>query len=497
MQTKDFINNEYITANKADESFFIKSPADLKDELGEVFSTYSHVDQAVEAANLAFPKWRDLKKEKRFEYLNRLAEIFMSKKLMIAETISRETGKPLWESTGEASALVAKIKVTLEHSMKLVEDHKIAGALPGGVDGWIRYRPKGVMAVIGPFNFPAHLPNGHMVPALATGNTVVFKPSDKTPFTGQIIADCFKEAEFPEGVFNLVQGRVETGRRLVSHKNVSGVLFTGSYDVGLKIKQDTLEHYWKSLALEMGGKNSSIIWDDADMDKSVYESLMGGYLTAGQRCSCTSLIHVHESRYDEFLEKFYKAAKKIKIGHWKRDDVFMGPLISEDSVERYLRYQQIALREGAECVMRGKKLEDLAEEGHYVTPSIYTLDNFTKDSVYLNQEIFGPNVAVIKAKDFDETLDTVDSSDFGLVSALFTKDKTKYEKALKSLNVGLLNWNRTTNGASSKLPFGGTKKSGNGHPSAHHAVYYCTTPVSSLEDPQTFKDVKLPPGLEL
>jgi len=497
MYLGDYINNSFVKSDRPDESFVIKSPADYKDILGEIHSNYSHVDQAVEAATKAFPKWRDLKKEARFEYLNRLAEIFLSKKSLLAETISRETGKPLWESTGEASALVAKIKVTLEHSMKLVEDQKIEGALPGGVDGWIRYRPKGVMAVVGPFNFPAHLPNGHIVPALATGNTIVFKPSDKTPFTGQLMAECFKEAGFPDGVFNLIQGQVETGRRLVSHKNVHGVLFTGSYDVGLKIKQQTLEQYWKSLALEMGGKNSSLIWEDADIDKAIYESLMGAYLTAGQRCSCTSVIHVHESIHDEFLDRFYKAAKKIKIGHWKSDDIFMGPLISEDAVEKYLRFQQIALREGAECIMRGKKLEDFSHEGNYVTPSVYTMKNFNKDSVYLNQEIFGPNIAVLKSTDLEETLSVIENSEFGLVSAIFTKNKANYEKALSMLNVGLLNWNRTTNGASSKLPFGGTKKSGNNRPSAHHAVYYCTTPVSSLEDPQSFSDVKLPPGLEL
>jgi succinylglutamic semialdehyde dehydrogenase len=497
MYSGDFINNVYVKSTRPDERFNVVSPADFKDVMGEVMVNYSHVDQAVEAAHKAFPAWRDLKKEKRFEYLNRLSEIFLSKKEVMAETISRETGKPLWEATGEASALVAKIKVTLEHSMKLVEDQKIPSALPGEVDGWIRFRPKGVMAVVGPFNFPAHLPNGHIIPALATGNTVVFKPSDKTPFTGQVMADCFKEAGFPDGVFNLVQGQVETGRRLVGHKLVSGVLFTGSYGVGLKIKQDTLEHYWKSLALEMGGKNSSIIWEDADIDKAIYESLMGAYLTAGQRCSCTSIIHVHESKYDEFLDRFYKAAKKIKIGHWKEKDVFMGPLISEEAVEKYLRFQQIALREGAECVMRGKKLEDLHFEGNYVTPSVYTMKSFKRDSVYLNQEIFGPNIAVLKAQDLEETLDIVDSSEFGLVSAIFTKDKKNYERALAKLNVGLLNWNRTTNGASSRLPFGGSKKSGNYRPSAHHAVYYCTVPVASLEDPQTMDDVSLPPGLVL
>lgn len=494
MYKGDFIAGKFLKPQIADSSFTKVSPSDLDDCVGEVQVGFAHVNQAVESAHEAFDTWSILSISERADHLRRLAKVFESKKEAFAEIISRETGKPLWESRTEAGALVGKINVTLEHSVKLVGEEKISGALPG-VDGFIRYRPKGVMAVVGPFNFPAHLPNGHIVPALLTGNTVVFKPSDKTPFTGQLMAECFMEAELPPGVFNLVQGLGETGKRLVAHRQVQGVLFTGSYDVGLKIKQETLNQYWKILALEMGGKNASLIWEDAEIDKAVYESLMGGFLTAGQRCSCTSVIYLHENIYETFMDKFYQAAKKLKIGHWK-SDVFMGPLIGEDAVEKYLRFQQIALREGAECLMRGKKLET-DHKGHYVTPSIYMVPEFNEDSVYLTSEIFGPNVAVVKVNDFDLTLKKMNASQFGLVASVFTQERELFDRALGKLNVGLLNWNRTTNGASSKLPFGGTKKSGNHRPSAHHAVYYCTTPVASLEDGTQFGDVKLPPGLEL
>lgn len=491
----DFIFGDYKKVEKKDESFDVISPADKKDILGTVDVVYKHVDFSVESAQAAFKKWSHFSLKERMDYMYRLAEVFNQKKEVFAEVISRETGKPLWETRTEAAALIGKINITLEYSLKLVQDKKVPAALPG-VDGIIRYRPKGVMAVLGPFNFPAHLPNGHIIPALVTGNTVVFKPSDKTPFTGQLMADCYQEAGFPEGVFNLVQGGVKTGKRLVVHPGVNGILFTGSYDVGLKIKQETLSQYWKVLALEMGGKNASLIWEDADLEKATYESLMGCFLSAGQRCSCTSLLFVHENIYDRFLEKFYEAAKNIKIGHWKDDGVFMGPLISSEAVEKYITFQQIALREGAECIMRGKKLE-LDHEGNYVSPSIYSVKDYSLDSVYLTQEIFGPNAALIKVNDFDKALDDINSSPFGLVASLFTQNRDFYEKALRELNVGLLNWNRTTNGASSKLPFGGTKKSGNDRPSAHHAVYYCTTPVASLEDHTTYADVNLPPGLKV
>jgi len=495
MYLGDYINGEFSKIDAADETFEVISPADFKDHIGTVPVKFGHVDEAVTSASAAFKSWSRLSLEKRTEYIQRLSEIFLSKKEQFAETISRETGKPLWETRTEAGAIVGKIKITLEHSLKLVAEEKIKNALPN-VDGVVRFRPKGVMSVIGPFNFPAHLPNGHIVPALLTGNTIVFKPSDKTPFTGQLMAECYEEAKFPKGVFNLIQGKAESGKRLVSHKDVQGVLFTGSYDVGLRIKQDTISQYWKTLALEMGGKNTSVIWKDAALDKAVYETLMGGFLSAGQRCSCTSIVFVHEDIYDSFLNKFYEAAKKIKIGHWSEAENFMGPLISEESVEKYITFQQIALREGAECIMRGKKLE-LSHAGNYVSPSIYAMQEYKSDSVYLTQEIFGPNVAVIKVNDFEKTLEDINSSHFGLVSSVFTQDKSLYEQAYQTLNVGLLNWNRTTNGASSRLPFGGTKKSGNDRPSAHHAVYYCTTPVASLEDYSSIDDVKLPPGLEL
>lgn len=492
----DYIAGAFLKPDEINESFEVLSPSDLKDSLGKVDVCYSNVDKAVASARKAFDSWSELSVDERKKYIQNLSKVFAAKKDEFAKVISRETGKPLWESKTEAGALVAKINVTLDYSLKLVDEEKIEGALPG-VDGFVRYKPKGVMAVIGPFNFPAHLPNGHIIPALVTGNTVVFKPSDKTPFTGQLMAECYKEAGFPEGVFNLIQGQVETGKRLVTHRSVDGVLFTGSYDVGLKIKEDTLNQYWKVLALEMGGKNASLIWEDADVDKAVYECLMGCFLTAGQRCSCTSVIYLHEKVYDEFLDKFYEAAKKIKVGHWSDEGAFMGPLINEAAVEKYLRYQQIALREGAECLMRGKKLEETEYEGCYVTPSIYLVPEFSEDSVYLTSEIFGPNVAVIKVKDFDLTMKQMNASHFGLASAVFTKSEDLFRKALRKLNVGLLNWNRTTNGASSKLPFGGTKKSGNDRPSAHHAVYYCTTPVASLEDQTELDLSKLPPGLSL
>ena len=489
----DFIDGQFVDIVEGDAEWAISSPADLKETVFQAKAKYDNLEKAVEAANRAYKTWKVTPQAQRNEYLMKLHDLYVANKERMAEAISRETGKPLWESLTEAGALAGKIKITLEHSMKLIEDVKVENALPS-IDGYIRHQSRGVMAVLGPFNFPCHLANGHIVPAVATGNTIVFKPSEKTPATGQLMAEMIEQAGFPKGVFNLVQGQGETGKRLAGHEYVDGVLFTGSYDVGLKIKQETLQHHWKILALEMGGKNASVIWDDCDFEKATYETLVGAFLTSGQRCSGTSRVILKRGMKEKFLDRFYKAAKKIEIGHWK-DNPFMGPLISEDSVEKYVRFQEIALREGAEKVMRGKPLE-LATPGHYVTPSIYDVKQFNPKSVYQKSEIFGPNVAIYTVDEIEEALEINNSTGFGLVMSIFTKDEALYKKALMEAKVGLLNWNRTTNGASSRMPFGGRGKSGNDRPSAHFAVNYCTVPVASLEDHTELDTSKLMPGID-
>jgi len=493
----DFINGKFILLDKMDKfdgQFKDISPADLTDQLLTVNYKLDHVEQAIDSAKKAYLPWATLSLDERKKYILRLKELFIAHESEMAEAIARDTGKALWDATTEAKALSAKIDITMNESMKLVQEERITNALPQ-VDGVIRYRSRGVMAVIGPFNFPAHLPNGHIIPALLTGNTIVYKPSEQTPYVGQLYSQIFEKAQFPTGVYNMVHGESETGRKLVAHESVDGVLFTGSYEVGLKIKQETMNHYWKILALEMGGKNATVVWEDADIDKAIYETIVGAFMSSGQRCSGTSRVILHDKIADEFTERFYKTTKKLTIGHWSTNS-FMGPLINAGSVEKYIRFQEMANRENCENLMRGKVL-DLDFKGHYVTPSIHLVKRFDKNSVYQKTEIFGPNVAIYRSSDFDNTMEMVNSTGYGLVMALFTKNKELYQQALLQARVGLLNWNRTTNGASSRLPFGGMGKSGNDRPSAHFAVQYCTVPVASLEDHTTLDKTKLLPGVVL
>lgn len=432
----DYIGGQFIKPGRPDGEWTKTSPANLKETVIELSYEFDHVEKACVAAREAYKDWCHIPATKRFEYLQRLKEVYLSHKEELAEVIARETGKPMWEALTEAQGMAGKIDITINHSMKLVAEERVENALPG-VDGFIRFKPRGVMAVVGPFNFPGHLPNGHIIPALAAGNTVVFKPSDKTPAVGQLMAAYFEEAGFPPGVFNLVQGLGPSGKRLVESENVDGVLFTGSYEVGLKIKQSTMTHYWKILALEMGGKNCAVVMDDADLEKAIYENIVGAYLTSGQRCSCTSKIILHKNIYDKFLDVFYATAKKLTIGHWS-ENPFMGPLIDADSVEKYIRFQEIAKREGGESLMRGKALE-LDSQGHYVTPSITLVPKWDKASVYQKSEIFGPNVGIYKVDDFDQALEINNATGFGLVLSVFSKKRAEYERALIDARVGLVN----------------------------------------------------------
>ena len=488
----DYIDGKFIIETKPNGEIKDISPADLTDTVLAAPFFHDHIEAACAAARKAYPLWAALSMDERKNYLLRLKEIFINNEAEMAQVIARDTGKSLWDATTEAKALSGKIDITLNYSLKLIAEEHVPNALPG-VEGVIRYRSRGVMAVVGPFNFPAHLPNGHIIPALISGNTIVFKPSEQTPAVGQLMAKLIDQAQFPKGVFNMVQGDSEAGRRLVVNEEVDGILFTGSYEVGLKIKQETMNHYWKILALEMGGKNATVVWEDADLDKAIYETLVGAFMSTGQRCSGTSRIFLHEKIADEFTERFYQAAKKLTIGHWS-ENPFMGPLINAQAVEKYIRFQEIANRENCENIMRGKSL-DLKYKGYYVTPSIHLVKKFDTGSVYQKSEIFGPNVSIMKVNDFSETMKFVNSTGYGLVMALFTKSRELYDKALLESRVGLLNWNRTTNGASSRLPFGGLGKSGNDRPSAHFAIQYCTIPIASLEDPTGFDMSKILPGI--
>ena len=485
----NFINGEFKIPSDVSGEWVSRSPADLNDEFGRFQYSYRSVEDAVKCARDAFSAWKKTPVSTRAEILKKLQGALARRKEEIAEVIAREAGKPQWEAAAEVGAMIENIGVVLEHSLPVVGDYDIP-------NGACRHRPLGVAAVVGSFNYPGDLPNGHILPALLTGNTVVFKPSEKSPMAGQLLAECFSETGLPPGVFNLVQGEKELSRRLCVHDGVDAGLFTGSYEVGTRIKQDTLQQHWKLLVLQMGGKNPAIVWKDADLNLAIRETLTGAFITGGQRCTSTSRVIIDNSLLEEFVERFHEKAKAFSIDNPLKNP-FMGPLIDQTSVDRYMKFFGIAAREGSEIIMRGKILE-LDVSGNYVTPSICVVNDPSVDkankSVYQQTEVIGPNIAVIGVDDLDHAVALANASQYGLVSSVFTKDQEIFQKCFNELEFGLVNWNESTITTSMRLPYMGLKKSGNHRPGELLAPLYCQQPVSTVQrkDTNVFEEY---PGL--
>jgi succinylglutamic semialdehyde dehydrogenase len=469
------------------------NPGDPGDVIAEFPWQAETIDLAVAAAKRGFRTWRHTSLEERAELLQKYATALKKHHERLAQAISREMGKVLWEARGEVNGMIAKVGITLNESMRLVQDWQ-----PEGVQGWLRYRPRGVMAVIGPFNFPGHLPNGHIVPAIATGNTVIFKPASHCPAVGQIMAECFHEAGFPDGVFNLVQIPGRHCDDLVLHKDVDGVLFTGSTGIGMRIEELTLHQNWKITALEMGGKNAAIVMDDAPMEQSLYEVLTAAFLTSGQRCTATSRIICQRGIADEFSRRLAQATKELAAGVQTDPNVFMGPVVDRKSAEAFDHWQKVATAEGAETLVAGGLMASPpVEGGAYVRPSLHRVHSIDKQSTYQVDELFAPDSCIYTVDTLEEAMALADDTDYGLACSIFTSDRAKYLKVIDDVRCGVINWNRSTVGASSKLPFGGMKGSGNGHPAALFSTLYCTYPVASLEDDKPFDPTSLLPGVTL
>ena len=346
-------------------------PADLNHHLWTLPIENRDIDKVIESAMKGFKTWKKTSSNDRFSYLKKFQDQLIKRKEEIATAISLETGKPFWEALTEAQAVIGKVDVTIQESFPRIETKKYPELMPG-VDGSVYYKPLGPCLIIGPFNFPCHLANGQILSALIAGNSVIFKPSEKTAYSGQLLMECFHEANFPAGAVNLIQGRGDLAARLLNEKTIKGIYFTGSKEVGGKILKSTHKDLNKLVALELGGKNTCIINKDADIDHALLEILKASFWTTGQRCVSTSKVVIHKSIEESFISRFHALAKRIIIDHpINFDEVpFMGPLVDEKSMENYLVFMGMAIREGAEEIMRGKRLEKKFP-GYYVTPSIH------------------------------------------------------------------------------------------------------------------------------
>jgi len=310
------------------------------------------------------------------------------------------------------------------------------------------------------------------------------------------MAECADAAGLPAGVFNLVQVPGRVADRLVSHPSVDGILFTGSTEVGERIESIVGDQVGKICALEMGGKNATIVLDDANMDLAVYEVLQGAFGNAGQQCTSTSRVILQRGIADLFCERLVAATEAIRVGHPEDPEVFFGPLVDLKSAEAFAAYQDIANKEGAETLVKGG-LHDRppVKGGAYVLPSVHRVARADPASRYQRDELFAPDTCVYTVDSLEQAIELAEDTEYGLACALISESEAAYKEVLRGVRVGILNWNQSTVGASSALPFGGMKRSGNGHPAAAFSTLYCTYPVASLENAKTFSPEALPPGV--
>ncbi len=473
----DYVDGHFALPEHSSGEIALEEPGDLAALTGAFPFSWDAVDAAVGAARRAYPRWRDAASSERAVCLRRFAEIIEADREHLAELIAREVGKPLWEASTEVSAMVGKVAITLDQGLDLVQERSFQAA-GRRVARW-SWHSRGVLAVLGPFNFPGHLSHGHIVPALATGNCVVLKPSEHAPATAQRYAELADRAGFPPGVLNVVQGDGEQGARLSAHAGVAGVLFTGSYAVGRRILEATLDQPHKLVALEMGGKNGVLVCEDANLEVAAADIAFATCVTAGQRCSMTSRVIALREVADELAERLTSIFQQIAIGYPLDPGVFMGPLISTQARARHVATIEWAREEGAELLAAGGPCEG-PRRGHYVRPSLHRVPALS-NGLYQTEEHFVPDAFLLQVESLEEGIAALEASDYGLVSSVFSANRASFERVRRESRVGLLNWNTATVGASSELPFGGVGKSGNDRPAGVLSTQYCTYPVASLE----------------
>ncbi len=460
------------------------------------------VHKAIASARAALPAWSSTSIEQRIAVLRRFQEIAKSRSEELGSLISDETGKALWESQAEAGLIAAKVDITLEEG-EWSGRHRVSDfefGLNETKRARCHFRPHGVMAVVGPFNFPAHLPNGHIVPALLTGNTVVFKPSDKAPAVGQMLAGMFLDAlqaeGAPNGVINLVHGAVDESVALCSSPDVDGVLFTGSWAAGRAITQANLDQPGKIIALEMGGNNPAIVMPDADLYQAVVEVTRCAFNTTGQRCTSTRRLIVHQQVADTVIPALIKSASNLLIGDPRAaEPVFMGPIISEQALDSVLKFQEQVAANGGRVLMESTRMPN--REGWFITPGIVQVDRFSLDEhdAGCDEEVFGPLLRISIVDSFDEALKQANATRYGLSASIFTADESLQNRFLNECRAGCRNVNCGTAGASSKLPFGGLGFSGNHRPAGAFALDYTAYPVASMIE--TGSACSIPTGMRV
>ncbi len=432
------------------------------------------VAAAVAAARAALPGWANTTLAERIAVTQAFKAVVLDRADAFARLIARETGKPFWETKTEVASVAAKVDISITAQAERAGSR--SGEV-GGVRQVLRHKPHGVLAVLGPYNFPAHLPNGHIVPALLAGNTIVFKPSELTPAVADFMAECWVAAGLPTGVLSVVHGSGDTGRALAA-ADIDGLLFTGSAGVGGALARQFAETPHKILALEMGGNNPLIIWDldDAQLDAAAALIVQSAYLSAGQRCTCARRLIVRDGAHRSLIDRVTALADRLIVGAPFDDpQPFMGPVIANRAADGLVAGAQTLMAKGATAI---RPLVRREPDRPYLSPALYDVTGLTG---LPDSELFGPVLQVIRVADWDAAIAAANATKFGLSAGLIGGDQALYDRFWIASRAGIVNWNRPTNGAASNAPFGGIGLSGNHRPSAYYAADYAAWPVASLE----------------
>jgi succinylglutamic semialdehyde dehydrogenase len=428
----------------------------------------------VAAARAAWPEWAAHSIAYRIEALRRFANEVRAREKLFADLLARETGKPLWEARTEVGAVVNKVEISANAYMERTPMRKLEAALGNKIA--VRHKPHGVLAVLGPYNFPAHLPNGHIVPALIAGNAVVFKPSEKTPGTGAMLVDCFHAAGIPEGVVRLLIGGPEEGRALAAEPGIDGLLFTGSVRVGMALHEQFAKTPHKMLALELGGNNPIVVWNAKDIVAAATIVMQSAYLSAGQRCTAARRLIVEDGKEAKLVGKLTELIDRMIVDHPHADPPpFMGPVIDNQAAHHLQeRWVELMMKGGKPI----RRLDRPDEDKPFLTPALIDVTDIKGRP---DEELFGPVLQLVRVADFEAAITEANNTRFGLAASLVGGSPSQYDQFWKQVRAGVINWNKPTNGAPSNAPFGGIGLSGNHRPSAFYAADYCAYPVTSSE----------------
>ncbi len=455
----NFIGGKWIKAVSG-KTFENRNPANIKDKVG-LFpdSRTQDVENAVQAAQKAYPSWRLVPPPKRGEIIMKAGLILEERKEMLARIMTREMGKVLKEARGDVQEAVDMAFYAAGEGRRLF-GQTTTSELKNKFAMSVRM-PIGVCGLITPWNFPTAIPSWKIFPALICGNTLVFKPAEDTPLSAHWFVKILEEAGLPPGVLNMVHGGAETGQAIVHHPEIRLISFTGSSEVGRLVAQQC-GRALKRCSLEMGGKNAQIVMADADLDLAIEGAVWGAFGTTGQRCTATSRVYVQKQVFEKFKKEMVRRAKQIKIGNGLQKGVEMGPLINEAQRKRVHGYVQSGIEEGAnlECGGRIPKAPGL-KNGWFYEPTIFTETH--PEMKIIREEIFGPVTCLIPVKSLDQAIDEINRSAYGLSSAIYSRDVNRAMRAIRDIEAGITYINGPTIGAEVHLPFGGVKNTGNGH----------------------------------